>query len=202
LPARSAWGYSALGEALTHEVESPFAQEGWATSRVTYRRLDEILRSLGFAFLLFEERTRVYKHEPTGALVVIPDLPQDDTVLPHHLVAVRAILDAYAIADSTVLTEMLHQSSQPQSSVKLVKGQRKTLPACHRVSKFGWFYSTRRDAHVCQRSARPGQPFVSWGERRTRHALLRRASGPRRHRLPPAGSARRTCHVLRSAGRP
>jgi hypothetical protein len=50
----------------------------------------------------------VYKHEPTGALVVIPDLPQDDAVLPHHLVAVRAILDAYGIADPTVLAEKLH----------------------------------------------------------------------------------------------
>ena len=60
---------------------------------VTYGRVDEVLRSLGFSARTAED-ARVYKHEPTGALIVLPNFSDSDEVLPRHLVAVRLTLDS------------------------------------------------------------------------------------------------------------
>jgi hypothetical protein len=68
-------------------------------SEVTYGRLEEALRALGFACRGVQEKNKVYRHEETGALVVFPEFPAAEAVLPRHLVAVRAILEAYGIAD-------------------------------------------------------------------------------------------------------
>jgi hypothetical protein len=67
-------------------------------AEVTYGRLEETLRALGFAYRGVQEKNKIYRHEQTGALVVFPEFPASDAVLPRHLVAVRAILDAYGIA--------------------------------------------------------------------------------------------------------
>jgi len=68
---------------------------------VTYGRLDEILRALGFFVHTAEKpvASRWYEHEQTGALIAFPSLPETETVLPRHLLAARSILDAYGIAD-------------------------------------------------------------------------------------------------------
>ena len=68
-------------------------------TKVTYSRLEEVLRSLGFSLRAVEEKNKVYCHEGTGALIVLPELPPEEPVLPRHLLAVRSILQAYAIAD-------------------------------------------------------------------------------------------------------
>lgn len=59
-------------------------------TEVTYRRLEEVLRSLGFSLRLVKEKNKVYHHEGTGAMVVFPELPPDDPVLPRHLLAARS----------------------------------------------------------------------------------------------------------------
>jgi hypothetical protein len=71
-------------------------------ANVTYARLDEALRALGFSFRAVEEGNRVYHHE-SGALVVFPDLPAEKSVLPRHLLAVKSILNAYGIVDTVGL---------------------------------------------------------------------------------------------------
>jgi hypothetical protein len=68
-------------------------------AEATYGRLDEVLRSLGFSVRVVEEKTRIYKHEATGALVFLPERPAGESAIPHHLVAVRKILEDYGIAD-------------------------------------------------------------------------------------------------------
>ena len=68
-------------------------------TNVTYNQLEEALRSLGFALRAVKEKNKVYNHEGTGALIVIPEFPPGDPVLPRHLLAVRSILQAYGIAD-------------------------------------------------------------------------------------------------------
>jgi hypothetical protein len=70
-------------------------------SDVSYQRLDKALRSLGFSYSGVKEMNRVYLHKETGALVVYPEFPPDELVLPRHLQTVRAILNAYGIADPT-----------------------------------------------------------------------------------------------------
>jgi hypothetical protein len=41
----------------------------------------------------------MYRHEPTGAGVVLPDARYDQEVFSHHLVVVRRILREYDLAD-------------------------------------------------------------------------------------------------------
>jgi hypothetical protein len=67
--------------------------------KTTYGRLDEVLRGLNFTFEGVEKKNRVYIHKETGALIVYPDFQAKKTVLPEHLVGVRATLHAYGISD-------------------------------------------------------------------------------------------------------
>jgi hypothetical protein len=64
----------------------------------TYSRLEEALLSLGFSFHGVEEKNKVFRHEPSGALVIYRDFPASDPVLPRHLLLVRSVLGAYGIA--------------------------------------------------------------------------------------------------------
>lgn len=65
---------------------------------MTYRRLDDVLRSIGFTIRVVDD-ARVYEHSPTGALFVFPQYPLDDPVLPHHLAGVRGSLYWYGFGD-------------------------------------------------------------------------------------------------------
>jgi hypothetical protein len=80
-------------------------------SKVTYGRLDRVLRSLGFAVQIVEDAARLYKNEPTGAVIALPPLPEDKEVFPHHLLAVRSILQAYGLADPTDFDKKLQKAS-------------------------------------------------------------------------------------------
>jgi hypothetical protein len=78
-------------------------------SDLTYSRLDEMLRGLGFAVRPFDANTKSYKHADTGAILLLPNRP-DQLVTPHHLVATRTTLDAFGIASPPEL------AAQPQAS--------------------------------------------------------------------------------------
>jgi hypothetical protein len=79
-------------------------------AEVTYGQLEETLRALGFACRGVQEQNKVYRHEETGALVVFPEFPVGEPVLPRHLVAVRAILEAYGIADPLEFTAKVQKA--------------------------------------------------------------------------------------------
>jgi hypothetical protein len=79
--------------------------------KVTYRRLDEVLRSLGFSAREPEPGTRLYTHEKTGAPIVLPVLPDQDEVLPRHLMGVRMTLEAFGIADPPEFASRLQKAS-------------------------------------------------------------------------------------------
>jgi hypothetical protein len=57
------------------------------------------------------EKNKVYLHEESGALIVFPEFPASDPVLPYHLGAVRAVLQAYEIADPLDLASLLQKAS-------------------------------------------------------------------------------------------
>ncbi len=82
-------------------------------SKVTYGRLDEVLRSLGFSTrtATMEAPARVYEHEGTGALIALPVFSFEAEVLPRHLLASRAILDAYGLADPLDFAAKLEKAS-------------------------------------------------------------------------------------------
>jgi hypothetical protein len=66
-------------------------------NEITYGRFDKVLRSLGFMQRKSEPGTRVYRHDNTGALVILPDRADGDFIPQRHIVGTRMILDAYGI---------------------------------------------------------------------------------------------------------
>lgn len=79
---------------------------------VTYGRLGEVLRSLGFVCHRSDENPPAlnYLHEPTGAIVSVPPYADADLVYPHHLLAARTTLDLYGIADPDVFDARLQKA--------------------------------------------------------------------------------------------
>ena len=64
---------------------------------ITYGQLAELLPAIGFSPGETTEDNRVFLHRPTGALMMYPDLPADEPVIPRHLGMVRVILKAYGL---------------------------------------------------------------------------------------------------------
>jgi hypothetical protein len=82
-------------------------------TEVTYSRLDKVLRALRFSCRVVENapKARVYEHAATGALIVFPVLPDEQTVFPHHLAAVRGTLDKFGIAAPLEFDARLQKAS-------------------------------------------------------------------------------------------
>ena len=78
---------------------------------VTYGQLDRVLRGLGFSVRVREDQARVYRHEPTGAVVALPLFADNEAVIAGHLVGVRMTLDAFGIADPTQFAKDLQKAS-------------------------------------------------------------------------------------------
>jgi predicted RNA binding protein YcfA (HicA-like mRNA interferase family) len=70
-----------------------------ANATYTYGLLDEKLRDLGFTVHTQKDKARIYRHEQTGARIILPDAPFDEDVLPHHLAVVRHVLEEHNIGD-------------------------------------------------------------------------------------------------------
>jgi hypothetical protein len=81
-------------------------------TEVTYGQLDRVLRSLGFSCraVIKNVESRVYEHKQSGALIVLPALPEDDGVLDYHLVGVRTTLDGFGIVDPTEFAAKLKKA--------------------------------------------------------------------------------------------
>lgn len=79
---------------------------------VTYGQLDKVMRSLGFSCWLSKEEppARVYEHKESGALLTTPPYPLTDLALDAHLVAARAIVDLFGIADPKVFDAKLRKA--------------------------------------------------------------------------------------------
>lgn len=67
----------------------------------TFGRIDETLRSFGFTVQINDKRrppARVYKHEPSGALIFLPVVDFSREPQPMHLVGIRVTLESYGVA--------------------------------------------------------------------------------------------------------
>lgn len=71
-------------------------------TEVTYGQLDKVLRTMGFSkrVVTSAPKARVYKHEDLGALISLAYLPDEETVLPHHLATIEGTLKAFGIANT------------------------------------------------------------------------------------------------------
>jgi hypothetical protein len=79
---------------------------------VTYKQLDKVLRSLGFARCVFSkdgEGVR-YEHKESGASITLPLFPENDHVLDYHLAIVRGTLDDFGVADPSVFDAKLQKA--------------------------------------------------------------------------------------------
>jgi len=64
---------------------------------ITFAELEKWLLKLGFAASPTTGNHQVFKHQGSGALVVLPDYPKQAWVNTTHLVAVRRILLEYEL---------------------------------------------------------------------------------------------------------
>jgi hypothetical protein len=80
---------------------------------VTYGHLDKVLRALGFSCRTVTLRTqaRVYEHQGSGAVIILPAAPKRKKALPHHLAAVQGTLKEYEIADPLDFAAQLQEVS-------------------------------------------------------------------------------------------
>lgn len=81
-------------------------------AKLTYGQLDKALRSLGFACRIDEDQppTRIYEHEQTGALIMLPTFPKRDRVYEHHMIVVRITLDNFGIPLPSVFDAAVNQA--------------------------------------------------------------------------------------------
>jgi predicted RNA binding protein YcfA (HicA-like mRNA interferase family) len=66
---------------------------------LTYGMLDQRLRTLGFTVRTQPGKARIYRHEQTGASVILPDASLPSEVLPHHLVVARRVLREHELGE-------------------------------------------------------------------------------------------------------
>lgn len=80
-------------------------------SEITYGQLDKVLKSLDFSYraLKKEPPARFYSHT-SGAVIMLPSLPDTDRVYEYHLAAVRLELDNFGIATPDVFAAKLQKA--------------------------------------------------------------------------------------------
>jgi hypothetical protein len=79
--------------------------------QITYRQLAEILLAIGVSRGETIDNNKVFGHRETGALIIYPDLPKDDPVIPRHLGMVRAVLKTYDIPIPAVFAPEIQKAS-------------------------------------------------------------------------------------------
>lgn len=82
----------------------------------TYGLLDEKLRALGFITRTQKGKARIYRHEKTGARIILPDASFEEEVLPHHVAVARHVLAEYNLGEMD--REQATQNSTPNTSWK------------------------------------------------------------------------------------
>lgn len=79
---------------------------------VTYRQLDKVLRSLGFSHrpAKHDPPGHIYEHKASGAVIMLPELAESDTLFEYQLAAVRTELDNFGLADPSVFAAKLQKA--------------------------------------------------------------------------------------------
>lgn len=82
-------------------------------AKITYGQLDKALRSLGFLCRIDKASppARVYTHEQSGAILLLPPLPMRNRVYEHHLHTVRITLENFGIPTPAIFDRPLQKAS-------------------------------------------------------------------------------------------
>jgi hypothetical protein len=86
--------------------------------KVKFSQLRKLLLGLGFAETITPRKYTFFAHAPSGAEFAMPIYRANRIVLPHHLGAVRMMLDATGVMDSDEFDEAMASASstkQPDS---------------------------------------------------------------------------------------
>jgi hypothetical protein len=77
-----------------------------ATDNITYRRLDDALRALGFHRHAVNGSI-IYDKADSRAVIALPAMSPDTTVLPRHLAAARSEVVGMGLADESEFDRVL-----------------------------------------------------------------------------------------------
>ncbi len=86
--------------------------------RINFAQLRKLLLDLGFAETITPKKYTFFAHASSGAEFAIPIYRSNQIVLPHHLIAVRMMLDATGVMKSDDFDEAVASASstkQPAS---------------------------------------------------------------------------------------
>jgi hypothetical protein len=75
--------------------------------RITVRELSDVLTSLGFVGPRVYSTHMLFKHDPTGTLIVLPRLKKSELVGPARLAAVRLSIIGREVATADQFDEAL-----------------------------------------------------------------------------------------------
>ena len=68
--------------------------------KMTFAKLRKLLLGLGFTMTVTPTSHRFFAHEASGAEIILPNYRSNRIVLPHHLIAVRIMLDAKGLMEA------------------------------------------------------------------------------------------------------
>ena len=69
-------------------------------SKMTFAGLRQLLVDLGFTETIVPKSHVAFRHEESGAEIMLPNYRSNQIVLPHHLATARIILDAKGLMDA------------------------------------------------------------------------------------------------------
>jgi hypothetical protein len=86
------------------------------SKQVTYERLGQVLRQLGFNSRKVEPRWHRYEHAASDTVIIVGDRTPTESVLPSELVSARRHLIDKGLVDAAELEQMLSPPSPRQKS--------------------------------------------------------------------------------------
>lgn len=82
--------------------------------RIAFGQLRQLLLDMGFTETVTPKSHVFFAHQPSGAEVALPIYRSNRIVLPHHLVAIRIMLDAKGLMEADEFDDAMasvHQSA-------------------------------------------------------------------------------------------
>jgi predicted RNA binding protein YcfA (HicA-like mRNA interferase family) len=86
--------------------------------RITFGQLRQLLLNMGFTETVTPKSHVFFAHEPSGAEVALPIYRSNRIVLPHHIVAIRIMLDAKGLMEGDEFDDLLSATTLPNSPLR------------------------------------------------------------------------------------
>jgi hypothetical protein len=99
---------------LTNEFEERAAT--MSNPRITFGQLRQSLLNMGFTETVTPQSHVFFAHQPSGAVVALPIYRSNRIVLPHHIVAIRIMLDAKGLMEGDEFDDLLSATTSTKQS--------------------------------------------------------------------------------------